>query len=331
VPILFDDFGSPEGKASTDIATGIGVSGFNRRVEAKRDMNDLTKVQDPTIYATLAYSSNYYPKDSSGAFQDRCMYFKFDRTVFSQEESEAFLSGLQRWESEGLCSAFIIEVISNRKHIEANFQATYKQLLGYFKNTTTDYEIGSRQISIYAMITAIGIILSKQGVSFSLNEKQLKEAARAAIIKQHTTLQSKNPIQVFWEVVQAGIDAGLVTLGMYYDYRPTGYTSRTNAGKSIKGEVIIVNLPLMYRFYAQEMKRMGQEPEKKGEIEDEIERSTAFVSTEVDGQAISRLSAWRFDFSDDDQEETKSKVTVALALKLGELQKQYGFSMKKTK
>ena len=330
LPILFDDYGSPEGKASTDLATGVGVSAYNRRVELKRDINDLSKVQNPAISATLMFSSNYYPKDPSGAFQNRLMHFKIDKTVFTAEESAAFLEGMKKIEEQGIVTAFIFEIIGSRAHIETEFEAEYHKLLRYFKSTTSDYEIDARQISIYSMITAVGLILTRHEVSFGLSEMQIKEAARAAIIRQFTSLQTQTPIQTFWEIIKMGVENGLVLFGVHFDFLKNGYVPRNKPERQIKGEVLMINFPQMWRIYAMESARVGIKPESSSDILSEIKRSSAFVSEEVEGQPKSRIGAWRFGVASEAQNEEadkKQKVTTAWALRLGELENNFGFAI----
>lgn len=328
VPVLFDDYGSPEGKNSTDLATGIGVSAFNRRVELKRDITDLAKVQNPAIYATLAYSSNYYPKDSSGAFQNRLLHFKFDKTVFTTEENEAFQAGLLRWEREGLCTAWITEVIANRHVIEKSFPEEYKAISRWLKESTPDHEIDSRTIACYAMIISVGRILTRAGVSFAMKETEIAEAGRKAMIMQFTSLQQKPAIQVFWEVIAHGVATGSLTMGIHFDYLPHGYVPRTNPSRQIAGEVIMVNYAMLWRYYAMECRKVGHEPEKESDMRAELKRSPAYEEAEIDGKPISEVRNWRFDTPMEKQEESKSKVTSAIALKLAELEKNYGFSIR---
>jgi hypothetical protein len=330
IPILMDDYGT-ESK-STELATGTGVSAFNRRTELKRDISNLAVVKNPAISATLAYTSNVYPKDDTGAFQDRLFHFKIDTTQHTADEEAALKQGLNLFESQGLCTSFIYEVIGNRDVIEKEFDAEYSNLQRWFKATTQDYEIGSRQIAIYSMITAVGLILSRAGVSFFLNENQIKEAARSAIIRQHNTLQAQTPLQVFWEIIKIGYEQGFLHLGEHFDYQANGYKARNNAAKVIQGEVIIINYPALFNYYTKEAYKMGLKVDKdtKKDLKDEIIRSPAYDSTEIDGVHISELKSWRFSVAAElQQEKGKESTTVAYILKLAELEKNYGFYIKK--
>jgi hypothetical protein len=292
-------------------------------------------VQNPAIYATLAFSSNYYPKDSSGAFQNRLLHFKFDKTVFTTEENERFNAGLTRFEKEGTCTAWIKEIIGNRQAIEEYFIDEYKSLLKFLKESSSDYQIDSRMIANYAMITAVGRILTRQGVSFGMNEKTLAETARNAMIRQFTSLQSKTPLHQFWDIVKNGIELGEVLLGVQIDYLANGYVSKSSPEKQIPGEVIVIDFGLLWRYYAIEAKRVGIEPEREQDLRSELERSSAYVKEEVDGLPISKMMSWRFSVSPEQQitesevgQSKRYKITRAYALKLEELEKDFGFYLK---
>jgi energy-coupling factor transporter ATP-binding protein EcfA2 len=330
LPVLFDDYGSPEGKISTDLATGIGVSAFNRRVELKRDINNLSKVQDPTITATLAFSSNYYPKDSTGAFQNRMVHFLFNQTVFTDTQNKEFRDGLKQFEEQGLCTAWICEVIGNRPVIERDFLEEYSRVSKYLKDTTIDHEADSRSIACYAMIATVGRILTRVGVSFSMSENEILETARTAMIQQLSALRAKSAIQIFFEIVKIGIDMGALIEGQQYDYLPDGYTPKNAPDRAINEEVLMINFMAMWKYYTIEARKMGIEAERESDLRHELEISPAFDGREIGGSAVSAIHAWRFSVPAANQEAKKgtSKVTRAYALIVSKLEENYGFSMK---
>jgi hypothetical protein len=129
-----------------------------------------------------------------------------------------------------------------------------------------------------------------------------------------------------------GYEQGLVNFGEHFDYLPNGYVARNNPAKAVKGEVIIIKYPTLFKYYATEAFKMGLKVDKdtKKDIKDEIIRSTAYDSREVNGCHISDLKSWRFTVPAEQQEENGNElISAGYILKLPELEKNYGFSIEK--
>jgi hypothetical protein len=336
ITIPFDDYGHADSKMDVGETSAMLVAMWNFGLGLKRSISDFGKLARDKVLAMPTVNANRPPVDDTFALQTRLIFSRMDKTEFTVDESEKFMSNLTKISEDGLNDA-LLEIIQHRKTVETFFADTYKAQQRFLKESLSSYKIESRTIDGYAMVTAVArVLIEKCGISFGgLKVEAMNEIARDGLIRQYNALVQKQPLQIFWEYVQYAYENKTLISGHHFDIDLNGF--RTRAGYDLmSGAVLFIRFNSLYQAYSRVCYQMGKKPEAEAYLKTLLRESKFYESKmNIDGKSeISEVKSRKFyklqADCENNPEAPRDFTTTGIALYYDKLQDEYDIDLQKS-
>jgi hypothetical protein len=159
------------------------------------------------IQSAVILTSNYLPEND--IFLSRCIVETMNATVKTDEQKRSY-DKLMSTEAQGL-SAITTALLDSRETIKKEWGKVYQETFDHLRKNTTD-NIEQRVLANAAVILTPAIILERHGkicLKAILGKKlNLREEARQICLTQQALLSGKSELNVFFEILTGGIEAG---------------------------------------------------------------------------------------------------------------------------
>jgi len=168
------------------------------------------------IQSAVVLTSNYLPEND--IFLSRCITQTMNATIKTDVQKRSY-DTLMSTEAGGL-STITTALLDHRDTIEKEWADTYAGLFEYLRKHTTE-NIEQRVIANTAVIMTPAVILEKHGAiclkAVLGKDLSLREEARKICLTQQALLSGKSELNVFFEILTGGIEAGHLRRNI--DYR----------------------------------------------------------------------------------------------------------------
>ena len=240
-------------------------SGYQRA--SKTNDNQTSSIE---VQSSLVLTSNYTPDNE--IFLSRCLVVSFSELDKQHTPAQkAAFQQLARWESQGL-SSVACDVLRCRALFVEGWKKAYRHLEQYFFKTTENLD--TRVINNVAACLAGAFLLEKHGkmpvsAIFGI-EPSLEEFGRAVCLEQQRILEGESVLQQFIEVIQFGVDRGVILPDVDYTF----LRSRKRQG----GLCLAMRLSRLLPYYLKEYRALyNKVGASKAEIEGALRQHPAFL------------------------------------------------------